>query len=191
MVMVGTPAPSFQGTAVIGGPSAALNPDNAFKEISLDNFRGKWVVLFFYPLDFTFVCPTEIAAFGAAYEDFRDLDAEVIGVSTDSKHSHLAWRRQEDKLKGLPFMLLADNTKAVARAYNVLKEETGYALRGTFIIDPDGILQYMVVHNEDVGRSVEETKRVLEALQTGELCPCNWQKGEATLSESTPAEAEG
>jgi alkyl hydroperoxide reductase subunit AhpC len=190
MVMVGTPAPDFRGTAVIGGPSATLNPDNAFKEISLGELRGKWVVLFFYPLDFTFVCPTEIASFGTAYEDFRDLDAEVIGVSTDSKHSHLAWRRQEDKLKSLPFMLLADNTKQIARAYGVLKEETGYALRGTFIIDPDGILQYMVVHNEDVGRSIEETKRVLEALQTGELCPCNWQKGEATLSE-TPAEAEG
>jgi alkyl hydroperoxide reductase subunit AhpC len=179
--MVGQPAPDFKGTAVIGGAAEDLNPDNAFKEIALTDFRGKWVVLFFYPLDFTFVCPTEIAEFGNNYDDFRDLDAEVIAVSTDSKHSHLAWRRQEDKLKSLPFMMLADPTKKVARDYNVLKEETGYALRGTFIIDPDGNLQYMVVHNEDVGRSVDETKRVLEALQTGELCPCNWKKGEATL----------
>ena len=186
-VMVGNPAPDFKGTAVVGGPSASLNPDNAFRDITLSDFRGKWVVFFFYPLDFTFVCPTEIASFGSSYEDFRDLDAEVIGVSTDSKHSHLAWRRQEEKLKDLPFMLLADNTKAVARAYGVLKEETGYALRGTFIIDPDGVLQYMVVHNEEVGRSIEETRRVLEALQTGELCPCNWKKGEDTLS-GTPAE---
>ncbi|MEO5931217.1 MAG: peroxiredoxin [Candidatus Kapaibacterium sp.] len=188
-VMVGNHAPDFKGTAVVGGISGGLNPDNAFKDISLGDFAGKWVVLFFYPLDFTFVCPTEIAEFGRAYEDFRDLDAEVIGVSTDSKHSHLAWRRQEEKLKDLPFMLLADNTKAVARAYGVLKEETGYALRGTFIIDPDGVLQYMVVHNEDVGRSIAETRRVLEALQTGELCPCNWQKGESTLSNA-PVETE-
>jgi alkyl hydroperoxide reductase subunit AhpC len=180
--MVGSPAPDFSGTAVIGGNSAGLTPDNAFKDISLADFKGKWLVLFFYPLDFTFVCPTEIAEFGAAYEDFRDLDADIIGVSTDSKHSHLAWRHHESKLTSLPYMLLADNTKKVARDYGVLKEETGYALRGTFIIDPDGVLQYMVVHNEDVGRSVEETKRVLEALQTGELCPCNWRKGEATLS---------
>lgn len=190
VVMVGSPAPHFQGTAVVGGPSEGLNPDNAFKQISLTDFRGKWVVLFFYPLDFTFVCPTEIAGFGKAYEDFRDLDAEVIAASTDSKHSHLAWRRQEETLRDLPFMLLADNTKQVARDYNVLKEETGYALRGTFIIDPDGVLQYMVVHNEDVGRSVEETRRVLEALQTGELCPCNWKKGENTLSNAE-AEAQG
>ncbi|HVZ40743.1 MAG TPA: peroxiredoxin [Candidatus Kapabacteria bacterium] len=188
-VMVGTPAPEFKGPAVVGGPAATLNPDNAFKEIRLSDFRGKWVVFFFYPLDFTFVCPTEIAEFGNAYEDFRDLDAEVIGVSTDSKHSHLAWRHHEDKLKNLPFMLLADNTKQIARDYNVLKEETGYALRGTFIIDPDGVLQYMVVHNEDVGRSIPETKRVLEALQTGELCPCNWNKGQATLSNAEPVEA--
>jgi len=190
-VMVGSPAPDFKGTAVVGGPAGSLNPDNAFKDISLADFRGKWVVLFFYPLDFTFVCPTEIAGFGKAYEDFRDLDADVIGVSTDSKHSHLAWRRQEEKLRDLPFMLLADNTKKVAADYGVLKQETGYALRGTFIIDPDGVLQYMVVHNEDVGRSIEETRRVLEALQTGELCPCNWKKGETTLSNAAPAEAQG
>jgi peroxiredoxin 2/4 len=182
-VMIGQPAPEFTGTAVIGGASANLNPDNAFKEISLSNYRGKWVILFFYPLDFTFVCPTEIAEFGKAYDDFRDLDAEVIAVSTDSKHSHLAWRRQEEKLQSLPFAMLADPTKQVARDYGVLLEEKGYALRGTFIMDPDGILQYMVVHNENVGRSVEETRRVLEALQTGELCPCNWKKGEATLGE--------
>jgi peroxiredoxin (alkyl hydroperoxide reductase subunit C) len=179
--MIGTPAPDFKGTAVIGGPANTLNPDNAFKEISLADFRGKWVVLVFYPLDFTFICPTEIAEFGRQYEDFRDLDAEVIAVSTDSKHSHLAWRRQEEKLQSLPYMMLADPTKQIARDYNVLREDVGYALRGTFIIDPDGVLQYMVVHNEDVGRSVEETKRVIEALQTGELCPCNWKKGEATL----------
>jgi alkyl hydroperoxide reductase subunit AhpC len=188
--MVGKPAPEFHGTAVVGGAAANLNPDNAFKEIALSDFRGKWVILFFYPLDFTFVCPTELAEFGGAYEDFRDLDAEVIAVSTDSKHSHLAWRRQDEKLQNIPYMLLADPTRKVAADYGVLKEETGYALRGTFIIDPDGNLQYMVVHNEDVGRSVSETRRVLEALQTGELCPCNWNKGQATLSNANAAVAE-
>ncbi len=186
-VMIGKPAPEFRGTAVVGGAAANLNPDNAFKDIALSDFRGKWVVFFFYPLDFTFVCPTELAEFGGAYEDFRDLDAELIAVSTDSKHSHLAWRRQDEKLLSIPYMLLADPTKEIARNYGVLKEETGYALRGTFIIDPDGVLQYMVVHNEDVGRSVAETRRVLEALQTGELCPCNWKKGEATLSNAEVA----
>ena len=179
--MVGQPAPDFKGKAGVGGVAGELNPDNAFKDISLGDFKGKWVILFFYPLDFTFVCPTEIAEFGNAYNDLRDLDAEVIAVSTDSVHSHLAWRKHEEKLQSLPYMMLADPTKKVSADYGVLKESTGYALRGTFIIDPDGNLQYMVVHNEDVGRSVEETRRVLEALQTGELCPCNWQKGEATL----------
>jgi peroxiredoxin (alkyl hydroperoxide reductase subunit C) len=180
-LMIGEPAPAFGGTAVVGGPAADLNPENAFKDIALSDFAGKWVVLFFYPLDFTFVCPTEIAEFGKQYADFRDLDAEIIAVSTDSKHSHLAWRRHEQKLVDLPYMMLADPTKQIARDYNVLIEKKGFALRGTFIIDPDGVLQYMVVHNEDVGRSVEETRRVLEALQTGELCPCNWKSGQPTL----------
>jgi peroxiredoxin (alkyl hydroperoxide reductase subunit C) len=180
--MIGQPAPDFAGTAVVGGLSDNLNPDNAYREISLADYRGKWTILFFYPADFTFVCPTELQEMGNAYEDLRDLDAEVIAVSTDTKHSHLAWRRHEEKLHRIPYLLLADPTKQIARDYNVLREDKGYALRGTFIIDPDGILQYMVVHNEDVGRSVDETKRVLEALQTGELCPCNWRKGEATLA---------
>ncbi|HVK40637.1 MAG TPA: peroxiredoxin [Candidatus Kapabacteria bacterium] len=180
-VMIGQPAPAFAGTAVVGGPAAELTPDNAFTDISLDGFKGRWVVLFFYPLDFTFVCPTEIAEFGRQYADFRDLDAEIIAVSTDSKHSHLAWRRHEEKLVDLPYMMLADPTRQIARDYNVLIESKGFALRGTFIIDPDGVLQYMVVHNEDVGRSVDETLRVLEALQTGELCPCNWKAGQPTL----------
>lgn len=180
-LLVGSPAPSFSGTAVIGGPSEGLNPDNAFKTISSEDYKGKWVVLFFYPLDFTFVCPTEIEELGKHYGDFKDLDCEVIGVSTDSHFSHLAWRRTEDKLKSLPYPLLSDFTRKVSRDYEILKEETGYALRGLYIIDPEGTLQYSVVHPEAVGRSSEEVLRVLEALQTGELCPCNWKKGEPTL----------
>jgi peroxiredoxin (alkyl hydroperoxide reductase subunit C) len=180
-LLVGSPAPSFKGTAVIGGDAAGLNPDNAFKEISMEDYKGKWVVLFFYPLDFTFVCPTEIAELGNRYSDFKDLDCEVIGVSTDSHFSHLAWRKHEPKLNSLPYPLLSDFTREVSRGYEILKEETGYALRGLYIIDPEGTLQYSVVHPESVGRNSEEVLRVLEALQTGELCPCNWKKGEATL----------
>lgn len=180
-LLVGSPAPEFRGTAVVGGDSSTLTPDNAFKDIALEDYRGKWVVLFFYPLDFTFVCPTEIKSFGDRYEDFRDMDAEVIGVSTDSHFSHLAWRRQEEELQQLPYPLLADFTRETSRNYNILKEETGYALRGLYIIDPEGTLQYSVIHPEPVGRNSEEVLRVLEALQTGELCPCNWKKGEATL----------
>lgn len=180
-LLVGSPAPEFKGTAVVGGNAETLTPDNAFKEISLSDYRGKWLVLFFYPLDFTFVCPTEIASFGNAYEDFRDLDAEIVACSTDSHFSHLAWRRHEEELHSLPYPMLADFTRETARSYEVLKESTGYALRGLFVIDPEGTVQYSVIHPEAVGRSVEEVRRVLEALQTGELCPCNWKKGESTL----------
>ena len=181
-LLVGSQAPHFSGTAVIGGDSASLTPDNAFKQISSDDYKGKWMVVFFYPLDFTFVCPTEIQELGNRYQDFKDLDCEVIGVSTDSHFSHLAWRKTEDKLKSLPYPLLSDFTRQTSRAFEILKEETGYALRGLYIIDPDGVLQYSVVHPEAVGRSSDEVLRVLEALQTGELCPCNWKKGDATLS---------
>jgi alkyl hydroperoxide reductase subunit AhpC len=170
---VGEPAPDFTLDAVVGA---------GFKKISLSGYRGKWVVLFFYPLDFTFVCPTEIRGFNQSLDSFTKLDAVVLGASVDSKYSHLAWIKGGD-LGDLKFPLLSDITKETAEHYGILDEKEGIALRGLFIIDPNGVLQYQLVHNLSVGRSVDETLRVLEALQTGELCPIGWHKGEKTLGK--------
>jgi alkyl hydroperoxide reductase subunit AhpC len=170
---VGEPAPNFTLDAVTG---------KEFKKISLIDYRGKWVVLFFYPLDFTSVCPTEIKGFSQALDSFSELNAVVLGASVDSKFSHQAWIQRGD-LGDLKYPLLADFKKEVAERYGILDEREGAALRGLFIIDPDGVLQYQLVHNLSVGRSVEETLRVLEALQTGELCPLGWHKGEKTLGK--------
>lgn len=170
---VGEPAPNFTLDAVIG---------KEFKKVSLTDYRGKWVVLFFYPLDFTFVCPTEIKGFNQALNSFSELNAVVLGASVDSKFSHLAWIQRGD-LGDLNYPLLSDFKKEVAERYGILDEAEGTALRGLFIIDPNGVLQYELVHNLSVGRSVEETLRVLEALQTGELCPLGWHKGDKTLGK--------
>lgn len=181
-LLVGHEAPKFKGMAVVGGDATVLSPDNAFKPISSEDYKGKWVVLFFYPLDFTFVCPTEIESFGKHYEEFKKLNAEVIACSTDSHFSHLAWRSSHPGLKNLPYPMLADFTRETARSFEVLKEETGYALRGLYIIDPNGVLQYSVIHPEAVGRNTKEVLRVLEALQSGKLTPCEWTPGENTLN---------
>jgi peroxiredoxin 2/4 len=173
MAKVGEPAPNFTLDAVVG---------TEFKKISLSDYRGKWVVLFFYPLDFTFVCPTEIKGFNQALDEFAKLNAVVLGASVDSKFSHLAWIKRGD-LGELKYPLLSDFNKETAERYGILDEAEGAALRGLFIIDPNGVLQYELVHNLSVGRSVEETLRVLEALQTGELCPLGWHKGEKTLGK--------
>ncbi len=170
---VGEAAPPFTLDAVI---------NKEFKEVSLADYRGKWVVLFFYPADFTFVCPTEITGFNKALDRFTELNAQVLGASVDSKYAHLAWIKRGD-LGELRFPLLADGKKETAARYGVLDEKEGVALRGLFIIDPNGIVQYEVVNNLAVGRSVEETLRVLEALQTGELCPLGWKPGEKTLGK--------
>ena len=172
---VGMPSPGFSLEGVVG-----TTPGKEFRTVSLADFRGKWLVFFFYPADFTFICPTEIKGFNSALEKFKELGAEVVGASTDSKWSHLAWIKRGD-LGDLKFPLLADFNKATARNYGILQDEAGVALRGLFIIDPNGILQYQVVHNLDVGRSVDETIRVLEALQTGSLCPLGWKPGEKTI----------
>jgi len=151
---------------------------------SLADYRGKWLVLFFYPADFTFVCPTEVTALSDRYKEFADLNAEILGVSTDSVYSHRAWietPREKNGVGPLNFPLAADITKEVARDYGVLIEEEGVALRGLFIIDPDGILQYAAIHNLSIGRSVDETLRVLQALQTDGLCPADWRPGQRTL----------
>jgi alkyl hydroperoxide reductase subunit AhpC len=165
----------------------AFGDGERFGKVSLTDYRGKWLVLFFYPLDFTFVCPTEITAMSAACSQFQSLNTEVLGVSTDSIHSHRAWIRTNPSDNGvgkLNFPLASDITKNVARAYGVLMEEEGVALRGLFIINPDGELMYQAVNHNNVGRSVEETLRVLQALQSGGLCPINWKPGQSTISSN-------
>lgn len=181
MLLVGNKAPEFKAPALVGGNADTLNPSNAFKDISLDDYKGKWLIFFFYPLDFTFVCPTELVEYGKLYNELKDDDTEVLAASTDSHFSHFGWRTTDKSLKDLPYPILADFTRKVARDYGVLKEETGYALRGLFIIDPEGVVQYSVIHTEAIGRNTAETKRVLEALKTGGQAPCNWEAGQDLL----------
>jgi peroxiredoxin (alkyl hydroperoxide reductase subunit C) len=153
--------------------------------VSLSDYKGKWLVLFFYPLDFTFVCPTEITALSDRLDEFKELNAEVLGVSTDSVYSHRAWiktPREENGIAGLKYPLAADMLHTVSRDYGVLVEDQGIALRGLFIIDPEGILKYSVINSLNIGRSVDETLRVLEALQTGGLCPADWKPGKPLLN---------
>lgn len=170
--LVGRKAPEFSMNTVAGDGSD-------FGRVSLDDYKGKWLVMFFYPLDFTFVCPTEITAYSKRCEEFEALGAEVLGVSVDSEHSHKAWINGD--LGKLNFPLAADMTKKVSLDYGVLVEEAGIALRGLFIINPDGDIKYSVVHDLNVGRSVDETLRVLKALQTGGLCPVDWEEGQELL----------
>lgn len=176
--MVGKQAPRFEMDAVMA--------NKEFGKVSLEeNMRnGKWTILFFYPMDFTFVCPTEIIALSERHGEFGDLDAEVIGVSTDTIHTHLAWintDRREGGLGNLNYPLAADTNHQVSKDYGVLIEEEGIALRGLFIINPEGELMYQVVSHNNIGRDVNETLRVLQALQTGGLCPANWKPGQKTL----------
>ncbi|WP_088893705.1 peroxiredoxin [Leptolyngbya ohadii] len=177
---VGQAAPDFTATAVY---------DQEFKTIKLSDYRGKYVVLFFYPLDFTFVCPTEITAFSDRYEEFKSINTEVLGVSVDSEFSHLAWTQTDRKSGGvgdLNYPLVADIKKEISAAYNVLDPEAGVALRGLFIIDKDGVIQHSTINNLAFGRSVDETLRTLQAIQyvqshPDEVCPANWKPGEATM----------
>jgi len=169
MSLVTRPAPDFTMEGVA---------DGEFTEVKLADYKGKWLVLFFYPLDFTFVCPTEIKEFSAKLSEFQEADAEIASVSVDSKYSHLAWQKD---IGAIAYPMLSDITKEVSCAYGVLLEDQGVALRGLFIIDPEGIVRYELVHDLSVGRSVAETLRVLKALQTGELCPVDWEPGEQTL----------
>lgn len=174
------PAPDFSGTAVVNGD---------FKEIKLSDYKGKYVVLFFYPLDFTFVCPTELIAFSEKISEFTAVNAQVIGVSTDSHFSHLAWintpRKQGGLGGNLGYPLLSDFNKIISNKYNVLLEDAGIALRGLFIIDEKGILKQFSVNDLPVGRSVDETLRLIKAFQFvekhGEVCPANWQPKSKTI----------
>ena len=173
--IVGNQAPQFSLQAVHQG---------AFKQIGLDDYKGKWLIVFFYPLDFTFVCPTEILAFSDHLDKFQKVGAEVVGVSIDSQFSHLAWTerpRAQGGIEGLKYPLLADQNKTMAADYGVLAE-AGVALRGLFVIDPEGVVQHATINNLGIGRSVDETLRILQAAQYvqehGEVCPANWQPGE-------------
>lgn len=170
---VGRQAPDFTVDAVTGS--------GEFTKISLADSKGKWTVLFFYPLDFTFICPTEITGFSKRFSEFEELNAIVYGASTDSIHSHKAWLKDLGELKT---PLLSDMTHELSAKYGVLLEDEGIALRGTFIIDPDGILKYASINDNSVGRSIDETLRVLKALQTGELCPVDWNIGDDTLGQA-------
>ena len=174
---VGKPAPDFE-------IPSTKNIEKLNEPVKLSDYRGKWVVLLFYPLDFTFVCPTELTAFSDRYDDFEGIGAEIIGISTDSAFSHRAWLqtpRDKGGVEGLRFPLGADITKSMSRDYGVLIEDRGIALRGLFVIDPEGVLRYKVVHDLNIGRSAEETLRVIQALQTGGLCQAEWRPGQETI----------
>ena len=173
---IGRRFPEFALTGVVSN-----DVKGAFQSFTHESFPGKWTVLFFWPKDFTFVCPTEIAAFGKLEKEFRARDAQLLGVSTDSEYVHLAWRREKAELQALPFPMLSDITRELAGALGILDPEAGVAQRATFIVDPQGVIRFVYVTDLNVGRSPEEVLRVLDALQTDELCPCNWQKGEDTL----------
>ena len=173
MIKVGQKCPDFEVAALVGKDVNA--------KVSLKQYEGKWIVLYFYPLDFTFVCPTEIKAFSDAVPDFEDRDAVVLGGSCDSVYSHLGWVNAKEELKDLKHPLIADYTKSLAASLGVLDEKLGVSQRATFIIDPQGVVRFVYMTDLSVGRNPGEVLRVLDALQTDELCPCNWKKGDATL----------
>jgi peroxiredoxin (alkyl hydroperoxide reductase subunit C) len=175
---VGQEFPAFDKLAVV-----SLEKGKEFGKISSEDHKkgNRWMVMFWYPKDFTFVCPTEIASFNNSFDEFRDRDTDLIGASTDSEFVHLAWRRDHDDLRGLKFPLLADTSKSLAEDLGILQAEEKIAYRATFIVDPTGIIRWVCVNDLAVGRNVEEVLRVLDALQTDELCPCNWEKGQETI----------
>jgi len=176
MLTVGDRIPSFNLQAVV-----SREQDKAFTRITDTDNAGKWKIVFFWPKDFTFVCPTEIAAFGKLNGDFNDRDAVVYGVSTDSEFVHLAWRNSHPDLQDLPFPMLADIKRELSQAFGILDRNEGVALRATFIVDPQGLIRFAAVNDLNVGRNPQEVLRVLDALQTDELCPCNWKKGDDVL----------
>jgi alkyl hydroperoxide reductase subunit AhpC len=177
MLTIADQFPSFTAAAVV-----SLERGREFATLTNQSFEGKWKVYFFWPKDFTFVCPTEIAAFAKLNREFADRDAQLLGVSTDSEYVHLAWRNQHPDLKDLPFPMIADLKRELTQALGVLDKREGVALRATFIVDPEGVIRFTSVNDLSVGRNPAEVLRVLDALQTDELCPCNWHKGEKTLS---------
>lgn len=175
---IGSQFPNFEKVAVV-----STEQGKEFETISSSKLQesGNWTVMFWWPKDFTFVCPTEIAEFNTNHEEFTDRDVTLIGASTDSEFVHLAWRKNHDDLKNLQFPMLADTSKSLAEELGILEADEKVAYRATFVVDPQGIIRWVSVYDLNVGRNVEEVLRVLDALQTDELCPCNWKKGEETL----------
>ena len=177
LAKVGQPAPDFD-------MPSTKNIETLKENVKLADYKGKWLILFFYPLDFTSVCSSEITHFSERYDEVKNLGADVLGVSTDSVHSHRAWLQAPKENKGIgeiKYPIASDPGGKLARAYNILIEEAHIALRGLYIIDPEGVLQYAVVSTPSIGRSVDETLRVLQALQTGGFCPADWKPGEKTI----------
>lgn len=175
MLTIGDAFPQFELTACV-----SLDPEKAFETITHKTYEGKWKVYFAWPKDFTFICPTEIAEFGRLNGEFADRDAQVLGFSVDSEYVHYAWRKNHPDLRDLPFPMLSDVKRELSQALGILGED-GVAQRATFIVDPQDVIQFVMVTAGSVGRNVKEVLRVLDALQSDELCPCNWNKGEATL----------
>lgn len=174
---VGQPAPDFN-------LPSTKNLETLKENVKLSDYKGKWLILLFYPLDFTFVCPTELTAFSDRLDELNSIGAEVIGISTDSVHSHRAWiktPRDQNGIEGLQYPLASDVAGRLAANYNILVDDANIALRGLFIINPEGVLQYSVVHDLNIGRSVDETLRVLQGLQTGGLCAADWTPGQENL----------
>ena len=176
VLSIGDKFPAYVLTGVVSN-----DPAKAFAQFKSEDQAGKWQVVFFWPKDFTFVCPTEIAAFGKLNREFSDRDAQLFGVSIDSEYVHLAWRREKEELRNLPFPMLSDIKRELSSALGILDKEAGVAQRATFVVDPEGVIRFVYVTDLSVGRNPQEVLRVLDALQTDELCPCNWQKGQDTL----------
>ena len=178
MLTIGDRFPSFELKAV-----TSIEKGKEFASVTDKSHEGKWLIAFFWPMDFTFVCPTEIAEFGKRNRDFADRDAQVLGFSTDTEFVHLAWRTHDERLRNLPYPMVADTKRELSSALGILDKSAGVPLRATFVVDPQGIIRWVQVNDLSVGRSVDEVLRVLDALQTDELCPCNWKKGEDTLGK--------
>ena len=176
MLGIGAKFPEFNLKAAVSN-----DIKTAFTDITNKSYKGKWLVVFFWPKDFTFVCPTEIAEFGKMTKDFADRDAQVLGASIDSEFVHLAWRQNHKDLNNLPFPMLADIKRELTSSLGIIDAAEGVAQRATYIVDPEGIIRFVMVTDLSVGRNVKEVVRVLDALQTDELCPCNWEKGKDTL----------
>lgn len=176
MLTVGDKFPEFNLKAVVSN-----DLKTAFVDVSRETYKDKWLVAFFWPKDFTFVCPTEIVGFGKLDQDFKDRDTQLLGFSTDSEFVHLAWRKDHADLNDLPFPMVSDIRRDLSAELGVLHKDAGVAIRATFVVDPEGIIRHVSVNDLSVGRNPEEILRILDALQTDELCPCNWEKGEETL----------
>jgi peroxiredoxin (alkyl hydroperoxide reductase subunit C) len=177
MLTIGQKFPEFKLTGVV-----SADPETAFqKNITRDTYKGKWLVVFAWPKDFTFVCPTEIAGFGAINKEFTDRNTQVLGMSTDSDYVHLAWKQNHKDLKDLPFPMLSDIKHELSISLGILNEQAGVCNRATFIVDPDGVIRHVSVNDLSVGRNVEEVLRILDALQNGGLMQCGWRKGDAPL----------